>query len=40
MILSAFTTASGSTMLQQIEGNPASEHQLYLVLFITSAGGV
>jgi hypothetical protein len=27
-------------MLKQNEANPTSEHQLYLVLFITNGGGV
>jgi hypothetical protein len=30
----------GSTMQPQIESNPKTEQQLYLVLFVTSAGGV
>jgi hypothetical protein len=33
-------SASGTAMLPRIEAHPTTEHQLYLVLFVTNGGGV
>jgi hypothetical protein len=40
MIVAPVASPWAPQMLQQHEANPPNEHRLYLVLFITSAGGV